>query len=60
MILLRDVFPQMQTGFQGSRQAKYWSLLKELLSDKFCTTYFLRFIVYDIGRNVVQESGSDD
>ena len=34
--------------------------LKRFVSDEFCTTYFLRFIVYDIGRNVVQESGSED
>jgi hypothetical protein len=33
--------------------------LKRFVSDEFCTTYFLRFIVYDIGRNVVQESGRD-
>lgn len=34
--------------------------LKEFVGDGFRTTYFLRFIVYDIGRNVVQESGSKD
>lgn len=26
--------------------------------DEFCTTYFFRFIMYDIGRNVVQKSGN--
>ena len=35
-------------------------ILKQFVGDKFCTTYFLRFIVYDIGRNVVQESGNKD
>ena len=34
--------------------------LKQFLDHELCTTYFLRFIVYDIGRNVVQESGSED
>lgn len=33
---------------------------KKFVSDEICTTYFLRFIMYDIGSNVVQESGSED
>ena len=34
--------------------------LKQFGGDGFCTTYFFCFIVYDIGRNVVQESDSED
>ena len=57
MILLQDVFPQMQTGSQGNRRAKNHGQFKEFIINEFCTIYFLRFIMYDIRRNIVQESG---
>ena len=57
MILLQDVFPQMQTGSQGNRRAKNHGHFIAFIIDEFCIIYFLRFIMYDIGRNIVQESG---